>query len=312
MNNTILNNYTSIIKEKAKDLGFSYCGIAKADLLENEARKLELWLNSNYHGEMQYMENYFDKRIDPRKLFEGAKSIISLSYNYYTDKKQIDENAPKISKYAYGYDYHEVIKTKLKTLLLHISENIGEVNGRAFVDSAPILERAWAVRAGLGWIGKNTMLIHKKGGSFFFLAEIILDIDLLYDIPETKNHCGSCTRCIDACPTNAIDPSGYVKANKCISYATIELRKDIPEFFKNKMQNWMFGCDICNDVCPWNKFATNHNESLFQANEIMLKTTKKEWIELSKDLFNVISKKSAIRRTKYEGLKRNIQFLENI
>jgi len=310
LNNTALKTFSEKIKQKSIELGFSFCGIAKADALTDEARNLEKWLRSAHHGEMQYMENYFDKRIDPRKLVDDAKSVISLSYNYFTAEKQQDNHAPKISKYAYGNDYHHVIKAKLKTLLQYIQTTVGEVHGRAFVDSAPVLERAWAVRSGLGWIGKNTMLIHKKHGSFYFLCELIIDAELWYDSPETLDYCGTCTRCIDACPTKAINPLGFVEAEKCISYATIELRQEIPDFFKGKMEHWMFGCDICNDVCPWNRFAEQHNEPLFQPNNFIVNATKKDWFEITEEIFNQISKKSPLQRAKYIGLKKNLNFLQ--
>lgn len=298
------------IKEKAKVLGFLACGIAKAEFLEKEAPKLEQWLKNDFHGEMKYMENHFDKRLDPRLLVDGAKSVISLSYNYYPEKEQANENF-KIGKYAYGEDYHHVLKTKLRTLLAFIRDEFGDVNGRCFVDSAPVLERAWAEKAGLGWNGKHTLLIQKKEGSFFFLAELILDLELAYDHPFTTNHCGSCTKCIDACPTEAILPNNQLDAKKCISYATIELRDNIPNQFKDKMENWMFGCDICQDVCPWNRFSKPHKEPLFTPNESLLEMTKNDWQELTEDTFKKVFKKSAVKRTKYLGLTRNIKFLES-
>ncbi|WP_295652287.1 tRNA epoxyqueuosine(34) reductase QueG [uncultured Mucilaginibacter sp.] len=300
--------YTQLIKTKAKELGFMSCGIAKAGFLEEEAPRLEAWLKNGFHGEMAYMENHFDKRLDPRLLVDGAKSVISLSLNYYTDEEQLDETAPKISKYAYGDDYHQVIKAKLKLLLDWMNQHIGEVNGRAFVDSAPVLDKAWAKKAGLGWIGKNTNLISKTTGSFFFLAELIVDIELDYDIAPTADHCGTCTKCIDACPTEAIVGPYVVDGSKCISYLTIELKNEIPAAFKGKMDNWMFGCDICQDVCPWNRFSVLNNEPAFQPHPDLLGMTKQDWQEITEDVFKKVFKNSAVKRTKFEGLKRNISF----
>jgi epoxyqueuosine reductase len=302
--------YSHQIKTWAKDLGFLFCGIAKADFLENEAPCLETWLNKGMHGEMSYMENYFDKRLDPRLLIDGAKSVISLGLNYYTDDKQIDPDGPKISKYAYGADYHHVIKGRLKQLLELINEHIGEVGGRAFVDSAPVLDKAWAKKAGLGWIGKNSNLINQKAGSFFFLAELIVDIDLEYDIAPTADHCGTCTRCIDACPTEAIVAPYVVDGSRCISYLTIELKNEIPQEFAGKMDNWMFGCDVCQDVCPWNKFSVLHNEPAFTPHADLLGISKNDWQDLTEDVFQKVFKNSAVKRTKFSGLKRNISFLE--
>ena len=274
--NTITKN-TRLIRSFAKELGFDFVGISKAAFLENEAPKLEQWLQKGYHGQMQYMENHFDKRLDPRLLVDGAKSVISFLYNYHTEKKQM-EDAPKIAKYAYGEDYHTVIKDKLKILLDKIREEIGEVNGRAFVDSGPVLERAWAERAGLGWNGKHTLLINKDRGSYFFLAELILDLELEYDESFPTDHCGTCTRCMDACPTGAIVSENLLDATKCISYATIELKEELlPGEFKGKMENWMFGCDICQDVCPCNRFALPHSEPSFEPKTELLNRTKKEW-----------------------------------
>ncbi len=301
--------YTQFIREEAYKLGFSFVGFAKAERMDAEAKRLDDWLNKGLHGSMQYMENHFEKRIDPTLLVEGAKTVISFMFNYHNPKKQEDETAPKISMYAYGEDYHHVIKNKLKTLLQSINENIGEVNGRAFVDSAPVLERDWAKRAGIGWIGKNTLIIHPKAGSNFFLAELLIDLELTPDAP-IKDYCGTCTKCIDACPTDAIAPNGYLlDSTKCISYLTIELRDALPTEFQNKMENWMFGCDICQDVCPWNRFATPHNESAFEPTENLLSMTKNEWLDITEEVFNTIFKKSAVKRTKYIGLKRNIDFL---
>ncbi len=297
-----------MIKAEAERLGFLSCGIAKAEFLSEEAPRLEAWLKNGYHGEMQYMENYFDKRLDPRKLVEGARSVISLSLNYYTETVQQDPTAPKISKYAYGKDYHELIKEKLKQLHAYIQEHIGEVSGRAFVDSAPVLDKAWANRAGLGWIGKHSNLLSKQKGSFFFLAELILDIDLEYDIP-VADHCGNCTRCIDACPTDAIIAPYLVDGSKCISYLTIELKNEIPNSFKEKMDNWMFGCDICQDVCPWNRFSIQHEEEAFHPKEELISKNREEWIEISEEIFQNLFKHSAVKRTKFKGLQRNIRFL---
>ena len=305
-----ISNQTDIIRQEATRLGFDFVGIARAEQMDEEAKRLEAWLNANLHGKMSYMTNHFDKRIDPRKLVDGAKSVISLAYNYFTEAAQTDENAPKISKYAYGTDYHFVVKDKLKELLEFIYQNIGAVNGRAFVDSAPVLERDWARRSGLGWVGKNTMLIHPKAGSYFFLAELILDLELTTDTPM-KDYCGTCRKCIDACPTEAIAPDGYfMDGSKCISYLTIELREEkLPPQYKDKMDGWMFGCDICQQVCPWNRFAKPHNEPQFTPNPQLLNMTKEEWIDISEDVFKEIFKKSPVKRTKYEGLKRNIDFL---
>ncbi len=302
--------YSNQIKTWAKDLGFLFCGIAKADFLENEAPRLEAWLNKGMHGEMGYMENYFDKRLDPRLLVDGAKSVISLGLNYYTEDKQTDMDGPKISKYAYGADYHHVIKGRLKQLLELINEHIGEVGGRAFVDSAPVLDKAWAKKAGLGWVGKNTNLINQKAGSFFFLAELIVDIELEYDIAPTVDHCGTCTRCIDACPTEAIVAPYVVDGSRCISYLTIELKNEIPQEFAGKMDNWMFGCDVCQDVCPWNKFSVLHNEPAFKPHTDLLGISKNDWQDLTEDVFQKVFKNSAVKRTKFSGLKRNISFLE--
>ena len=307
----ILNNketYTKLIKTEAERLGFLSCGISKAEFLEEEAPRLETWLNQNMNGEMGYMENYFDKRLDPTKLVPGSKSVISLLLNYYPSEEQ-NENSYKISKYAYGRDYHFVIKDKLKQLLNHIQEEIGDVHGRAFVDSAPVLDKAWAAKSGLGWIGKHSNLLTKQTGSFYFIAELIVDLDLDYDTPVT-DHCGSCTACIDACPTQAIVDPYVVDGSKCISYLTIELKNEIPTEFSNRMDDWMFGCDICQDVCPWNRFSKPHNEPLFNPHPELLSNSKKEWEEITKEVFNEIFRKSAAKRTKYEGLKRNIQFLK--
>jgi epoxyqueuosine reductase len=307
----IIESHTERIRHEAYRLGFEFVGIARAELMDTEARRLEAWLNKGMNGKMAYMANHFDKRIDPRKLVEGAKSVISLTYNYFTEAKQADETAPKISKYAYGTDYHFVIKDKLKQLLNFINDEIGEVSGRAFVDSAPVLERDWAKRSGVGWMGKNTLLINPKRGSYFFLAELILDLELVGDNP-IREHCGRCRRCIEACPTGAISPKGYVvDGSKCISYLTIELKADekIPPQYKDQMSGWMFGCDICQDVCPWNRFSKRHEEPQFEPHPDLLTMTKEEWLDISEDVFKEIFKKSPVKRAKYEGLRRNIDFL---
>lgn len=300
--------YARLIKSKAFAFGFQSCGISKADFLEEEAKYFDNWLKNNYHGEMRYMENHFDKRLDPRLLVEGAKSIISLIYNYFPPKK-IFFKSYKIAKYAYGEDYHEVIKDKLKQLVFELQDEIGEFSFRIFVDSAPVLEKAWAKKSGIGWVGKNSNLITKKQGSFYFLAEIICDLDLPEDFPTT-DHCGSCRKCIEACPTQAIVSEKIIDGSKCISYATIELKEQIPDFFKNKMDDWIFGCDICQDVCPWNRFSTPTLEEKFFPNSHLENFTKKEWKDISQEIFSSIFKKSAVKRTKFEGLKRNINFLK--
>jgi epoxyqueuosine reductase len=302
--------YSILIKKKAKELGFLYCGIAKARYLEEEAPRLEKWLSQGMQGEMKYMENYFDKRLDPTKLVDGGKSVISLALNYYTDKVQTDPLAPKISKYAYGEDYHQVIKKKLNELLKFIQQEIGEVSGRAFVDSAPVLDKVWAKEAGLGWIGKNSNLLNKKTGSFFFLAELIVDLELLYDQP-VNDHCGTCTACIDACPTEAIVAPYVVDGSKCISYFTIELKDQIPNDMRGKFDNWMFGCDVCQDVCPWNRFSLSNEEELFNPHADLLTMKRKDWEEITEETFKKIFKNSAVNRTKFSGLKRNIDFLKS-
>ncbi|NNK81819.1 MAG: tRNA epoxyqueuosine(34) reductase QueG [Flavobacteriaceae bacterium] len=303
------SKHTSLIKTEAKRLGFLSCGISKAEFLEHEAPRLEKWLNNNMHGKMQYMENHFDKRLDPTKLVEGSKSVISLLLNYYPALTQ-RKNSYKISKYAYGTDYHFVIKDKLKTLLNTIQEQIGEINGRAFVDSAPVLDKAWAAKSGLGWIGKNANLITQQVGSFYFIAELIIDLDLEYDLPTT-DHCGSCTACIDACPTQAIVEPYVVDGSKCISYFTIELKDNIPTEFKDNFDDWMFGCDVCQDVCPWNRFSKSHNEPLFNPSSKLLEMSKQEWKDISQEVFGELFKKSAVKRIKFSGLKRNINFISD-
>ena len=302
------SHYSESIKSKAKDLGFLSCGISKADFLEEEAPRLEQWLNQNHHGEMAYMANHFDKRLDPRVLVPGAKSVVSLLLNYHSKEKQTDVEAPKIASYAFGDDYHKVIKDKLKQLMSFIHQEIGEVQGRVFVDSAPVMDKAWAAKSGLGWIGKNTNLISKKVGSFFFIAELILDLELEHDLPAT-DHCGSCTACIDACPTDALIAPYQIDGSKCISYVTIELKNEIPTDFHGKMDNWAFGCDVCQTVCPWNRFATPHSEPAFNPTDELLSLSKNHWEEMTQEVFSVIFKNSAIKRTKFEGLKRNIKFL---
>jgi len=303
------STHTELIKNEAKRLGFLSCGISKADFLEEEAPRLEQWLNKNMHGEMQYMENHFDKRLDPTKLVEDSKSVVSLLLNYFPSNEPQDKTAPKISKYAYGADYHIVIKEKLKRLLEFIYEEIGEVSGRAFVDSAPVLDKAWAAKSGLGWVGKNSNLITKDTGSFYFIAELIIDLPLHYDNPTT-DHCGTCTACIDACPTKAIVDPYVVDGSKCISYFTIELKNELPSSMKGSFDNWMFGCDICQDVCPWNRFSKAHSEPLFNPNKKLLSMSKSEWEEITEELFQEIFKKSAVKRTKFSGLTRNINFLK--
>ncbi len=308
MKSSLKHTYSQFIKSEAKQLGFMSCGISKAEFLEEEAPRLERWLKDNMHGEMQYMENHFDKRLDPTKLVEDSKSVVSLLFNYYPKDFQKDDTY-KISKYAYGQDYHFVIKKKLKTLLQSIQSEIGEVHGRAFVDSAPVLDKAWAVRSGLGWMGKHSNVLTKQVGSFYFIAELIIDLELEYDTPVT-DHCGSCTACIDACPTQAIVEPYVVDGSKCISYFTIELKDQIPTSFKNQFDDWMFGCDVCQDVCPWNRFSQSHNEPLFHPNEKLLNYSKKEWEDLTEEVFGEIFRKSAVKRTKFSGLKRNIDFLK--
>lgn len=305
---TLLSQRTKQIKEEAKRLGFLSCGISKADFLEEEAPRLEKWLKDGMHGEMLYMENHFDKRLDPRKLVDDAKSVISLLLNYYPSKQQA-EGTYKISKYAYGKDYHHVIKTKLRELQDFISEKIGEVNGRAFVDSAPVLDKAWAAKSGLGWMGKHSNLLTQQVGSYYFIAELIVDLELEYDHAVT-DHCGSCTACIDACPTQAIVQPYVVDGSRCISYLTIELKNEIPSSFRGQMDDWIFGCDVCQDVCPWNRFSKSHQTPLFDPNKELLSMSKKEWEEITEDVFKKVFKGSAVKRTKYSGLKRNINFLE--
>ncbi|MBL7866971.1 MAG: tRNA epoxyqueuosine(34) reductase QueG [Flavobacterium lindanitolerans] len=302
------SKYTQFIKSEAQRLGFISCGISKAGFLEEEAPRLEAWLKNNAHGQMGYMENHFDKRLNPTLLVDDSKSVISLLLNYYPKQTQV-EDSYKISKYAYGQDYHFVIKEKLKEFLFSIQENIGEVSGRAFVDSAPVLDKAWAAKSGLGWIGKNSNLLSKQVGSFFFIAELIVDLELEYDTAVT-DHCGSCTKCIDACPTGAIIAPYVVDGSKCISYFTIELKDNIPQEMKGKFDDWAFGCDVCQDVCPWNRFSKPHNEPLFNPNPELLSMTKKDWEEITEETFRAVFKNSAVKRAKYDGLKRNLDFLK--
>jgi epoxyqueuosine reductase len=302
-------NNTTRIKEEAIRLGFSFVGVSKAEFLEEEAPRLEQWLSNNMHGKMSYMERYFDKRLDPRLLVDGAKSVLSLLLNYYPSENQTDPEAPRISRYAYGKDYHDVIKAKLKELLFFIREHIGEVNGRGFVDSAPVLDRAWAKKSGLGWIGKNANLIHPQSGSYFFIAELILDIELEPDAPM-RDYCGTCTRCIDACPTQAIIKPQVVDGSKCISYFTIELRESIPQEFAGQFENWAFGCDICQEVCPWNRFSSPTKIADFTSESSnLLSMSKQEWTEITREVFEQKFSDSPLKRTGYVGLKRNLEFI---
>jgi epoxyqueuosine reductase len=305
------DRYKSFIKQKANELGFFYCGFSTAGFLADEAPKLERWLSEGLHGKMSYMENHFDKRLDPTKLVEGSNSVISLLLNYYPSESQT-ENAPKISKYAYGEDYHLVIKDKLKLLVESMKEEIGDIQGRVFVDSAPVMDKAWAKKAGLGWLGKNTNLIHPKEGSFFFIAEIISDLSFTQD-PPMRDYCGTCSKCLDACPTNALATPYQIDASRCISYLTIELKDQlIPQQFNESMENWMFGCDICQDVCPWNRFSKAHQEKRFNPDFELLNLNTNEWQALTSDHFEILFKNSAIKRTGFQGLKRNINFLKPI
>ena len=305
-----IEKHTGIIKLLAANYGFEYCGIAKAELLNEDARRLESWLSKGLHGSMQYMENHFDLRIDPSKLVPGAKSVITLLLNYFPEEKQ-SQASPKISKYAFGNDYHEVIRSKLKLFLQEINEQIGEVHGRGFVDSAPVLERAWAQKAGIGWIGKNGNLINKQSGSFFFIATLIVDLELEYDNEFVKNYCGTCTKCIDECPTDAILPDKVIDGSKCISYFTIELKDAlIPDAMKGKFDNWMFGCDVCQDVCPWNRFSKATDDINFTAIPEILNLSTSDWEEMTEESFKIIFKNSPLKRAKFEGIKRNLKFLK--
>lgn len=303
------SQHTSWIKNRAAQLGFSYCGIARAQQLDEDARRLEAWLSKGMHGQMHYMENHFDLRTNPAQLVPGARSVITLLLNYFPAAQQSSE-APKISKYAYGKDYHEVIREKLHLLIDNIKQEIGDISGRGFVDSAPVLERSWALKSGLGWIGKNGNLITKKNGSFFFIATLICDLELEYDSPFTKDYCGSCTKCIDHCPTEAILPNKIIDGSKCISYFTIELKEELlPENMKGKFKNWMFGCDVCQDVCPWNRFSKATTETAFTPLPEILNLSTKEWMELTEETFKAIFKHSPLKRTKFKGIQRNLKFI---
>jgi epoxyqueuosine reductase len=303
--------HTLWIKEQSTKLGFDYCGIARAERLDEDARKLESWLSKGLHGKMQYMENHFDLRTDPSRLVPGAKSVVTLLCNYFPTNTQ-SADVPKIAKYAFGNDYHEVIRAKLKTLLSLMNDEIGEINGRGFVDSAPVLERAWATKSGLGWVGRNGNLINKHSGSFFFIATLIIDLELEYDDPFAKDYCGSCRRCIDACPTDALLENKQVDGSKCISYFTIELKDALlPDEMKNRFSNWMFGCDVCQDVCPWNRFSQPHKEAAFTPLPQILNFTSKEWEEMTEESFKQVFRNSPLKRTKFEGIKRNLRFLQS-
>lgn len=307
---TGITEKTRFIKVTAQKLGFSFCGISKAEFLGEEAPALEAWLQKGYQGKMAYMENHFDKRLDPSLLVPGAKSVVSLLYNYYPEKTLSEDSEYKVARYAYGEDYHFVIKEKLKAFMDEIQQAIGEVHGRVFVDSAPVMERAWAKKSGLGWIGKNSLLLNRESGSFFFLAELIIDLELEYDGP-VKDYCGTCTACMDACPTDAITEPYVVNASKCISYFTIELKEEIPTEVKGKFQNWVFGCDICQEVCPWNRFSKPHHEPRFNPSEEFKNMTPGDWKDLTEEVFQKVFKNSPLKRTKFEGLKRNIRFLRS-
>lgn len=301
--------YTRFIKSTAQKLGFDYCGIAAAEPLSDDARRLESWLQKGMHGSMHYMEKHFDLRIDPSKLVPGAQSVITVLLNYFPAQQQRSD-APQIAKYAYGEDYHQVIREKLQQLLFEMRQEIGEVNGRGFVDSAPVLERSWALKSGLGWIGKNGNLLTKQFGSFFFIATLITDLALEYDTPFTKDFCGTCTRCIDACPTEAILPNKIVDGSKCISYYTIELKEMlIPENVKGKFENWMFGCDTCQDVCPWNRFSSATKEKRFQPLPEILELSTGAWESMTEEAFKSIFKHSPLQRSKFKGIQRNLHFL---
>ncbi|MFT5724644.1 MAG: epoxyqueuosine reductase [Bacteroidia bacterium] len=297
---------TKLVKDIILNHGFLNCGISESGFLANESQRLETWLTNGHHGSMQWMENHFDKRLDTQKLVEGSKSVISMTFNYFPEKTQ-DIEAPKIAKYAYGEDYHFVLKDKMRSIVEALQTEIGEFSARVFVDSAPVMERAWAAKSGLGWIGKHSLLLSKKQGSFFFIAQIICDLELDYDAPVT-DHCGSCTACIDACPTDAIIDNQIVDANKCISYLTIELKDQIPTQFKGQMEDWVFGCDICQDVCPWNRFSKPHHENRFKPRQEIMENNWSDWEEITEDVFKDVFKKSAIKRTKYSGFLRNLQF----
>ncbi len=301
------SKYTALVKRKAKELGFSFCGISRAEFLEEEAPRLEQWLREQRHGEMKWMENYFDKRLDPRKLVDGAKTVISLLVNYYPEKKQDETAFYKISKYAYGRDYHFILKEKCALLMEELKKEIGDFSGRVFTDSAPVMDKVWAQKSGLGWQGKHSNLISKQHGSFFFIAEIILDVEMEADVP-TGDYCGTCTACIDACPTNAIVAPYVVDGSKCISYLTIELKENIPAEFKGKTDNWIFGCDVCQDVCPWNRFSKPTEEKQFEDSHGITNWEKSQWEEITEEVFRRVFKESPVKRTRYTGLKRNINF----
>lgn len=302
--------HTQIIKQHSKRLGFDFCGIAKAEHLDEDAHRLEKWLQNGYQGNMAYLERNFDLRTDPAKLVPGAKSVITLLLNYYPEQQQ-PADRPKISKYAYGVDYHTVIRNKLHELLAILKEEIGDIDGRGFVDSAPVLERTWAVKSGLGWVAKNGNLINKSGGSFFFIATLITDLELNYDDPFAQDYCGTCTRCIDACPTGAIIAPTVIDGSRCISYLTIELKEEIiPQEFSGKMDGWMFGCDICQDVCPWNRFSQPHTQNAFQPIPQVLHLSSAEWEQLTEESFKTIFRHSPLKRTKWKGISRNLKFLK--
>lgn len=306
----LAQRHTALLKAEAARLGFDFCGVSKADFLEDEAPRLEAWLNRNYHGQMGYMANHFDKRLDPRKLVEGAKSVVTVLLNYYPEQRLPEgPDDLKLSKYAYGEDYHFVIKDKLKDLMAFIQDEIGEVGGRVFVDSAPVMDKAWAKRSGAGWVGKHTNVISRDMGSFFFIGELILDLELTPDGP-IADYCGTCTRCIDACPTEAISEPYVVDGSKCISYFTIELKDAIPQEVKGQFENWIFGCDICQDVCPWNRFARPHQTPAFQPNDRLAGMTKTDWEDITEEVFSELFRRSAVKRTKLEGLRRNIRFVD--
>lgn len=308
MLNSSAENMTQFIRQKSRELGFDFCGISKAEFLEEEAPRLENWLKDNKHGQMRYMENYFDKRLDPRLLVDNAKSVVSFLYNYFPAQTQV-AGAPKLSRYAYGDDYHEIIRPKLNSLLNDLQEKFGAINGRGFVDSAPVMDKVWAKKSGLGWIGKNSNLISKQQGSYFFIAELILDVELVYD-GAIKDYCGTCTRCIDACPTNAIVEPYVVDGSKCISYFTIELKESLPNEYKNKLDNWVFGCDVCQDVCPWNSFSMPHKEPAFEDKRGLLDMTVQDWQQITETSFQKLFKQSAVKRTKFVGLRRNLDALQ--
>lgn len=309
---TLASKNASIIKSTAKRLGFDFCGIAKAGFLEEEAPRLEEWLNRNYNGQMGYLAKHFDKRLDPTKLVEGAKTLVSLIYNYYPEETLPSGKSDiKLAKYAYGEDYHFVIRDKLNEFLEILRDEIGEIDGRGFVDSAPVMERQWAQKAGLGWLGKNSLLLNREMGSFFFLSELIIDLEAAPDTPLAKDYCGTCTACIDACPTDAIVDNGVIDGSRCISFLTIELKDAIPSEFKDKMENWAFGCDICQDVCPWNRFSRPNQEPKFQPHPELEEFTNRDWLEITEETFGKVFKKSAVSRTKLAGLKRNVDFLKS-